>query len=179
MEEGLATVIVNHRLFTEKILVSAVSTDTKESLKIAYKIVDDLKVKVSILNPTNALITVLNGEKEFTHLIKEGSEIEDSIVSSGSTWSSRKIQEEISNKVVNWEDIVGIPTEFTPVAHNHNELYYQKREVDNIVEPIDNTFIDGLFASPTVRINGVKYYTADEIDVKISMLMSMIEKISK
>ena len=179
MEEGLATVIVNHRLFTEKILVSAISIDTKESLKIAYKVIDDLKVKVSILNPMNALITVLNGEKEFTHLIKEGSEIEDSVVSSGSTWSSKKIQEEISNKVVHWDSIVGIPTEFNPSEHNHNDIYYQKNEVDTLVEPIDNTFIDGLFASPTVKINGVKYYTADEIDAKFNMLVSMIEKISK
>lgn len=181
MEDGFATVVVSHRLFTEKVLVSAISIDTKESLEITYKIVDNLRVKVSILNPTNALITVLNGEKEFIHLLKEGSEIEDSIVSQSSTWSSQKIQEELalSSRVIHWNDIIGKPEEFNPSEHNHNEIYYQKRETDAFVEPIDNSFIDGLFTSPMVKINGVKYYTADEIDAKFDMLISMIEKISK
>lgn len=181
MEDGLATVVVNHKLFTEKVLVNAISTDTKESLKIAYKVIDVTKIKVSILNPTNALITVLNGEKEFLNLVKEGTEIEDSIVSQSSTWSSQKIQEELalSSRVIHWNDIVGKPEEFNPSEHNHNEIYYQKRETDAFVEPIDNSFIDGLFTGSTVKINGVKYYTADEIDAKFDMLISMIEKISK
>lgn len=179
MEDGLATVVVSHSLFTDRVLVSAISIDTKESLKIAYKIIDNTRVKVSILNPVNAIISVLNGQKEFIHLIKEGSEIEDSVTSSVATWSSKKIQEEISKITISWDDIVGKPTEFTPISHNHNNIYYQKNEIDVIVEPIEDTFIDGLFTSPAVKINGVKYYTAEEIDAKLEMLVSMIENLSK
>jgi len=175
MEDGLATTIVSHNLFTEKILVSAISINTKESLKIAYKIIDDFKIKVSILNPTDAIISVLNGSKEFIHLTKEGTEIEDSVVSSGTTWSSKKIQEEISNVIVTWDNIVGKPTEFNPISHNHDALYYRKEDI----EPIEEAFIDSLFNTPAVRCKEVRYYTANEVDEKINQLMSMIQKLNK
>lgn len=181
-EDDLVYTTISHTLFTEKVFVSAITLDTKDSLDIAYKVISDATVKVIVDNPVNARITVLNGEKEFTHLIKEGTEIEDSVVSSGTTWSSKKIEEVISNIKVSWEDILDKPNEFNPSEHNHNDIYYQKEEVDTIVEPIGEDFIDGLFKEEEeyekTKISN-KYYTIEEIDKKFNMLISMIKKISK
>lgn len=179
IEDGLAKTTVTHRLFTEKILVNAISLDTKESLKIGYKIIDDLKIEVFTLDPVNALITIVNGEKELLEIRKEVTEISDSVVSSGYTWSSKKIQEEISNRIITWDDIVGKPTEFNPIHHNHNDLYYRKTEI----EPVEDEFIDSLFGifPETVRTLNVekRYYTANEVDEKINKLMSIIDQLIK
>lgn len=182
MENGLATTTIAHKLFTERIFVSAVDVDTKDSIKIAYKIISDTSVKVQILNPMNALVTVINGNKEYLHLTKE-SEISDDVVTTGATWSSKKIQDEISRAVssisLTWGSITEKPTEFNPAPHDHDTAYYRKAEVDTIVEPIGDEFIDGLFTPSTIEYNGVKYYTAQEIDNKFNELVSMIEALKK
>lgn len=118
-------------------------------------------------------------KEEIDRLVSNSSSIDDANVSRLTTWSSEKIQEEIRSKVVRWDDIVGKPTLFNPTEHNHNNIYYQKSETDSFLEPIGNDFIDSLFTSPSARINGVEYYNKNEIDEKINMLISMIEKISK
>jgi hypothetical protein len=92
IEDELATCIIHHKLFTEKILVSAIDTINKQSLQIEYEIIDDVSIKAFISNPQNALVTILNGEKEFIDS-ETGSEINDNTISTGTTWSSKRMSE--------------------------------------------------------------------------------------
>lgn len=88
MEEDLATLIVTHKLFTEKVFVSAIDIETNKSLQIAYQVVDKTKVKVSILNPKDAVITFLSGEREFVEITTD---VDDSQVKGSTAWSSAKV----------------------------------------------------------------------------------------
>jgi len=37
---------------------------------------------------------------------------------------------------VAWDDIQGKPSTFPPSSHNHNDLYYTKAEVDNLIQQL-------------------------------------------
>nr|WP_312985533.1 hypothetical protein [Clostridioides sp.] len=101
VEDELATCIIYHKLFTEKIFVSAIETKTKQSLQIEYEIIDDVSIKAFISNPQDALVTILNGEKEFIDS-ETGSEINDNTISTGTAWSSDRMNEkeiELKNSI--------------------------------------------------------------------------------
>lgn len=63
---------------------------------------------------------------------------------------------------VYWDDILGKPSTFPPSAHNHNDLYYLKSEVD--------TLLTGY--SPTSHNHDTLYYRKTEIDPHILITLS-------
>lgn len=104
LEGSTPTSVIYHKLFTEKLFVSAIDLDTNESISIKYKILDDSKIKISSLESTHILLTIINGEREYIQLTKE-SEINDLTTSGGLTWSSKKISEEINNLRVQIQEL--------------------------------------------------------------------------
>ena len=53
-----------------------------------------------------------------------------------------------------WSEINEKPSSFTPASHNHDDLYYQKSEVDGLFE---------------------NYYDSDEVDAKIAEIQGALE----
>lgn len=54
-----------------------------------------------------------------------------------------------SNVNVDWIDVTNKPTEFNPTTHNHNDLYYIKSEIDNILNNLVNTLNNKYFREYT------------------------------
>lgn len=47
------------------------------------------------------------------------------------------------NSSVSWDEIEDKPTTFAPSTHNHNNLYYSKTEVDDLISGLQSQ-IEGL-----------------------------------
>lgn len=53
-----------------------------------------------------------------------------------------KLKQELIDKIntpISYNDLVDVPSEFTPSAHNHDDRYYKKEEVDEKLEDKSNT----------------------------------------
>lgn len=60
---------------------------------------------------------------------------------------------------LNWSDLTGVPTTFTPSAHNHNDLYYTETEIDTKLAGKSNTG----------HTHDDRYYIKSEIDTKLGL----------
>ncbi|MBS5787081.1 MAG: hypothetical protein KIC98_04160 [Clostridioides difficile] len=121
VEDELAACIIHHKLFTEKVFVSAIETKTKQSLQIEYEIIDDVSIKAFISNPQDALVTILNGEKEFIDSETE-SEINDNTISTGTTWSSERMNEKETELKNSIKEIKTLAEETSRLSNETREM---------------------------------------------------------
>lgn len=69
-----------------------------------------------------------------------------------------KLKQELIDKIntpISYNDLIDVPSEFTPSAHNHDDRYYKKEEIDEKLEDKSNT--------------GHKHIVEDITDFPISM----------
>nr|WP_312984350.1 hypothetical protein [Clostridioides sp.] len=179
VEDELAACIIHHKLFTEKVFVSAIETKTKQSLQIEYEIIDDVSIKAFISNPQDTLVTILNGEKEFIDS-ETGSEINDNTISTGTTWSSERMNEketEIKNSII----------EIKTLAEETSRLSNETKEMvdSNSTDIGDTTLLNTSSKEDLVSaINNVLNYatnvnkTVEDQQVIIDKLVSEVNTIT-
>ncbi|HBE9017466.1 TPA: hypothetical protein ACKOG7_001368 [Clostridioides difficile] len=93
---------VTHSLLTQRIVVNIIDATTKENVVTNFKIIDDNSIEVRSETRSELNVYVINGNAE-THFIN--ATVDDNRVSEMTTYSSKKIHEEIS-KVA--EQLTGI-----------------------------------------------------------------------
>lgn len=86
--DGGYVVNVVHSLKTEKILIYVTNTDTKESVIVAKRVINNSTIELKDSEPSNLTILIINGGIPNTS-VESG--VDDSIVSKSHTWSSSKI----------------------------------------------------------------------------------------
>ncbi|MCW0695416.1 hypothetical protein OKR40_11690 [Clostridioides difficile] len=93
---------VTHSLLTQRIVVNIIDATTKENVVTNFKIRDDNSIEIRSETRSELNVYVINGNAE-THFIN--ATVDDNRVSEMTTYSSKKIHEEIS-KVA--EQLTGI-----------------------------------------------------------------------
>lgn len=80
-----------------------------------------------------------------------------------------------------WSDIQGKPSTFPPSTHNHDNLYYSKSEVDDMIsggsEPTSWNDIEEKPSTfpPSTHNHNDLYYSKSEVDDLIADLQSQID----
>ncbi|HHI5794147.1 TPA: phage tail protein, partial [Clostridioides difficile] len=104
---------VTHSLLTQRIVVNIIDATTKENVVTNFKIIDDNSIEVRSEVKVELNIYVINGNAE-THFIN--ATVDDNRVSEMTTYSSKKIHEEIS-KVA--EQLTGINSNIISTVNNN------------------------------------------------------------
>lgn len=97
-DDNMYVVSVAHGLKTDKVLVYVTDTETKESIVISKRYVDENTIELKDVSPSNLTILTINGG---IPIVEKNSGINDAIVSKSYTWSSFRIQEELKKSSVN------------------------------------------------------------------------------
>ncbi|MCC0669407.1 phage tail protein [Clostridioides sp. ZZV14-6153] len=103
---------VTHSLLTQRITVSIIDATTKENVVTNFKIIDDNSIEIRSETRSELNVYVINGNAE-THFIN--ATVDDNRVSEMTTYSSKKIKEEM-NKIA--EQLTGEVTRGVNVANS-------------------------------------------------------------
>ena len=103
---------VTHSLLTQRIVVNIIDATTKENVVTNFKIIDDNSIEIRSETRSELNVYVINGNAE-THFIN--ATVDDNRVSEMTTYSSKKIHEEI-NKVA--EQLTGINSNIISTVNN-------------------------------------------------------------
>ncbi|HFL2403603.1 TPA: phage tail protein [Clostridioides difficile] len=104
---------VTHSLLTQRIVVNIIDATTKENVVTNFKIIDDNSIEIRSEVKAELNVYVINGNAE-THFIN--ATVDDNRVSEMTTYSSKKIHEEIS-KVA--EQLTGINSNIISTVNNN------------------------------------------------------------
>ncbi|SJP48585.1 Uncharacterised protein [Clostridioides difficile] len=104
---------VTHSLLTQRIVVNIIDATTKENVVTNFKIIDDNSIEIRSETRSELNVYVINGNAE-THFIN--ATVDDNRVSEMTTYSSKKIHEEIS-KVA--EQLTGINSSIISTVNNN------------------------------------------------------------
>ncbi|MCU5894767.1 phage tail protein [Clostridioides difficile] len=104
---------VTHSLLTQRIVVNIIDATTKENVVTSFKIIDDNSIEIRSETRSELNVYVINGNAE-THFIN--ATVDDNRVSEMTTYSSKKIHEEIS-KVA--EQLTGINSNIISSINNN------------------------------------------------------------
>ncbi|MCU6011030.1 phage tail protein [Clostridioides difficile] len=104
---------VTHSLLTQRIVVNIIDATTKENVVTNFKIIDDNTIEIRSETRSELNVYVINGNAE-THFIN--ATVDDNRVSEMTTYSSKKIHEEIS-KVA--EQLTGINSNIISSINNN------------------------------------------------------------
>ncbi|HBF4444346.1 TPA: phage tail protein [Clostridioides difficile] len=104
---------VTHSLLTQRIVVNIIDATTKENVVTNFKIIDDNTIEIRSETRSELNVYVINGNAE-THFIN--ATVDDNRVSEMTTYSSKKIHEEIS-KVA--EQLTGINSNIISTINNN------------------------------------------------------------
>ncbi|HCU2754833.1 TPA: phage tail protein [Clostridioides difficile] len=111
-QEGGFKATVTHSLLTQRITVSIIDATTKDNVVPDFTIIDDNSIEVRSGVKVELNVYVINGNAE-THFIN--ATVDDNRVSEMTTYSSKKIHEEI-NKVA--EQLAGINSNIISTVNN-------------------------------------------------------------
>ncbi|MCJ0405958.1 phage tail protein [Clostridioides difficile] len=103
---------VTHSLLTQRIVVNIIDVTTKENVVTNFKIIDDNSIEIRSETRSELNVYVINGNAE-THFIN--ATVDDNRVSEMTTYSSKKIKEEM-NKIA--EQLTGEVTRGVNVANS-------------------------------------------------------------
>ncbi|EQE14401.1 putative phage tail fiber domain protein [Clostridioides difficile CD8] len=99
-------------MLTQRIVVNIIDATTKENVVTNFKIIDDNSIEIRSETRSELNVYVINGNAE-THFIN--ATVDDGRVSEMTTYSSKKIHEEIS-KVA--EQLAGINSNIISTVNN-------------------------------------------------------------
>lgn len=93
-EDGLYYVDINHTLLTEMVMVSMIDIDSGDSIASTFRVLANDMVRVMSNYPCKASVSIINSNVEVKGA--NFAQIDDELVSPYRTWSSEKIDNELS-----------------------------------------------------------------------------------
>lgn len=93
-EDGLYYVDINHTLLTEMVMVSMIDIDSGDSIAPTFRVLANDMVRVMSNYPCKASVSIINSNVEVKGA--NFAQIDDELVSPYRTWSSEKIDNELS-----------------------------------------------------------------------------------